>query len=165
MKPPLLDLFESINNSPLGAGIRASTWWYPILELVHSLGIIVLLGSIWILDLRLLGLGMRSRRVSEVAGRLLPWTWAGFAVQSASGILLSFSEASRLYYIPYFWIKLGLLLLAGLNALLFHTGIYRSVTEWDDARVTPPRARLTGAVSLGLWIMVIGAGRAIGYVL
>jgi hypothetical protein len=165
MKPPLLDFFEWINNSPLGAGIRASTWWYPILELVHSLGIIVLLGSIWTLDLRLLGLGMRSRRISEVAGRLLPWTWAGFAVQSTSGILLSFSEASRLYYIPYFWIKLVLLLLAGLNALLFHTGVYRSVAEWDDALVTPARARLAGAASLGLWIMVIGAGRAIGYVL
>ena len=165
MKPALLNLFEWLNNSPLGAGIRASTWWYPILELVHSLGIIVLLGSIWILDLRLLGLGMRSRRVSEVARRLLPWTWVGFAVQSASGILLSISEAERLYYIPYFWIKLALLLLAGLNALLFHTGVYRSVTEWDDALATPVRARLAGLISFGVWVMVIGAGRAIGYVL
>lgn len=165
MKPPLLDLFEWINNSPLGAGIRASTWWYPILELVHSLGVIVLVGSIWMVDLRLLGLGMRSRRVSELAAGLLPWTWAGFAVQGVSGVLLSVSEASRLYYIPYFWIKLALLLFAGLNALLFHTGVYRSVAKWDEALVTPPRARLAGAVSLGLWIMVIGAGRAIGYAL
>jgi hypothetical protein len=165
MKPLLLGLFEWLNNSPLGAGIRASTWWYPILELVHSLGIIILLGSIWTLDLRLLGLGVRSRRVSEVAGRLLPWTWAGFAVQSTSGVLLSISEAERLYYIPYFWLKLALLLLAGLNALLFHTGVYRSVATWDDALVTPGRARLAGAVSLGLWMLVIGAGRAIGYVL
>ncbi|HEY7387658.1 MAG TPA: DUF6644 family protein [Bryobacteraceae bacterium] len=165
MKPPLLDLLEWINNSPLGAGIRASTWWYPLLELVHSVGVIVLVGSIWIVDLRLLGLGIRSRRVSELAARLLPWTWAGFAVESASGVLLSVSEASRLYYIPYFWIKIALLLLAGLNALLFHTGVYRSVSKWDDAQVTPPRARLAGAISLGLWIMVIGAGRAIGYAL
>jgi hypothetical protein len=165
MKPPLLDLFEWINNSPLGAGIRASTWWYPILELVHSLGVIVLVGSIWMVDLRLLGVGMRSRRVSELASRLLPWTWVGFGVQSFSGILLSASEASRLYYIPYFWIKLGLLLFAGLNALLFHAGVYRSVAKWDEAQVTPPRARLAGAVSLGLWIMVIGSGRAIGYAL
>jgi hypothetical protein len=165
MKPPFLDLFEWINNSPLGAGIRASTWWYPILELVHSLGVIVVVGSIWMVDLRLLGVGMRSRRVSELAARLLPWTWAGFAVQSVSGVLLSVSEASRLYYIPYFWIKLALLFIAGMNALLFHTGVYRSVAKWDEAQVTPPRARLAGAVSLGLWIMVIGAGRAIGYVL
>lgn len=165
MRPPLFDAFEWINNSPLGAAIRASTWWYPILELVHSLGVILLVGSISMVDLRLLGLGMRSRRVSEIAGRLLPWTWAGFAVQSASGILLSVSEAERLYHIPYFWIKLALLLFAGLNALVFHTGVYRGVSGWDDARVTPFRARLAGAVSLGLWIMVIGAGRAIGYVL
>jgi hypothetical protein len=165
MKPPLLDLFEWINNSPLGAGLRASTWWYPFLELVHSLGVIVLVGSIWMVDLRLLGVAMRSRSVSELAARLLPWTWAGFVVESGSGILLSVSEASRLYFIPYFWIKLALLLLAGLNALLFHAGVYRSVAKWDDAQVTPPWARLAGAVSLGLWIMVIGAGRAIGYVL
>jgi hypothetical protein len=165
MTPPLLDLFGWINNSSLGAGIRASNWWYPILELVHSLGVIVLVGSIWMVDLRLLGVGMRSRRVSELAARLLPWTWAGFAVESVSGVLLSVSEASRLYYIPYFWIKLALLLIAGFNALLFHAGVYRSVAKWDEAPVTPPRARLAGAVSLGLWIMVIGAGRAIGYVL
>jgi hypothetical protein len=165
MKPQLLDLFDWINNSPLGAGIRASAWWYPILELVHSLGVIVLVGSIWMVDLRLLGVGMRSRCVSELAARLLPWTWVGFAVQSVSGVLLSFSEASRLYHIPYFWIKLALLLIAGSNALLFHTGVYRSVAKWDDALVTPPRARLAGAISLGLWIMVIGAGRAIGYAL
>jgi hypothetical protein len=165
MKPPFLDLFEWINNSPLGAGIRASTWWYPILELVHSLGVIVLVGSIWMVDLRLLGLGMRSRRVSELAAHLLPWTWAGFAVESVSGVLLSISEASRLYYIPYFWIKLALLLIAGLNALVFHAGVYHSVAKWDEALMTPPRARLAGAVSLGLWIMVIGTGRAIGYAL
>ncbi|HLI85333.1 MAG TPA: DUF6644 family protein [Bryobacteraceae bacterium] len=165
MKPPLLDLFEWFNNSPLGAGIRASTWWYPILELVHSLGIIVLLGSIWMVDLRLLGLILRSRRVSDVAGRLLPWTWAGFAIQSASGILLSLSEAKRLYYIPYFWMKLALLVLAGLNALLFHFGVYRDVAKWDGTRVTPPLARMAGAVSIGVWILVIGAGRAIGYAL
>jgi hypothetical protein len=165
MKPALLDLFEWLNNSPLGAGIRASTWWYPILELVHSLGIIVLLGSIWMVDLRLLGLGLRSRRISEVAGRLLPWTWAGFAVQSTSGILLSLSEAERLYYIPYFWLKLALLVLAGLNALSFHMGVYRSVAKWDDVPVTPPLARMAGAVSIGVWILVIAAGRAIGYAL
>lgn len=165
MKPLLLPLFEWLNNSPLGAGIRGSTWWYPILEAVHSLGIIVVLGSIWMLDLRLLGLGMRSRRVSEVAARLLPWTWAGFAVQAVSGVLLSVSEAARLYYIPYFWIKLALLLLAALNALVFHAGVYGSVAAWDDAAVTPMRARLAGAISLGLWMMVIAAGRAIGYVL
>jgi hypothetical protein len=125
MKPPLLDLFEWLNNSALGAGIRASTWWYPILELVHSLGIIVLLGSIWMVDLRLLGLSLQSRRVSEVAGRLLPWTWVGFAVQSTSGILLSLSEAERLYYIPYFWIKLTLLVLAGLNAFSWECPEFR----------------------------------------
>ncbi len=165
MKPRLLVLFEWLNDSPLGAAIRASEWWYPILEAVHSLGIIVVLGSIWTLDLRLLGLGVRSRRVSEVASQLLPFTWAGFGVQAASGALLTVSEASRLYHIPYFWIKLALLSLAGLNALVFHTGVYRSVGEWETAPEIPLRARLAGALSLGLWALVIAAGRAIGYAL
>ena len=163
--PPLLQLFDWLNNSALGAGIRASTWWFPILEAVHSLGIIVVLGSIWMVDLRLLGLGLRSQRVSAVAERLLPWTWAGFAVQVVSGALLSVAEASRLYFIPYFWIKLGLVALAGLNAMAFHAGVYRTVAKWDDALTAPLPAKLAGGISLGLWVLVIAAGRAIGYVL
>jgi hypothetical protein len=123
------------------------------------------LGSIWMVDLRLLGFGLRSRRVSEIAGRLLPWTWAGFGVQALSGVLLSISEASRLYAIPYFWVKLGFLLLAAANAMAFHTGIYRSVAAWDVATATPLRTRIAGALSLVLWTMIIAAGRAIGYAL
>ena len=164
MNAPLQPLFDWLNGTTLGTGIRQSTWWFPILEAVHSLGIIVVLGSIWMLDLRLIGLGMRSQRVSEVAGRLLPWTWAGVAVQVVTGVLLLVSEATRLYSIPYFWIKLGLLALAAINSFVFHIGVYRRVNEWDDAPVTPLGARMAGGISLVLWVGVIAAGRAIGYV-
>jgi len=165
MSQSLLAAFQWLNDTPVGAGIRESTWWYPVLESVHSVGIILVLGSIWMLDLRLLGLGMRSQPVSRVAGRLLPWTWGGFAFQAVSGSLLLASEAARVYHIAYFWIKMGLLLLAALNALTFHAGVYRHVVEWDDAPAPPFRAKIAGALSLTLWVGVIGAGRAIGYVL
>ncbi|MBV9507053.1 MAG: hypothetical protein JO323_18835 [Acidobacteriia bacterium] len=164
MSPALLHFFEWLNGTPLAEAIRLSTWWYPILEAVHSLGVIVVLGSIWMLDLRLLGVGMRSRRVSEIAGRLLPWTWSGFGVQALSGSLLLVSEATRLYSIPYFWIKLVLLALAAVNALVFHLGVYRGVGGWDEAPATPFAAKVAGAVSLTLWVGVVAAGRAIGYV-
>jgi hypothetical protein len=165
MVASLLPLFHWLNDTALAAGIRESVWWYPILESVHSVGIILVLGSIWTLDLRLLGLGMRSQPVSQVAGRMLPWTWGGFACQAVSGSLLTVSEATRLYPIVYFWIKMGLLLLAALNALIFHWGVYRNVLQWDDAAVTPFRAKVAGALSLTLWVGIIAAGRAIGYVL
>jgi hypothetical protein len=157
--------FEWLNGTPLATGIRESAWWYPILELIHSLGIILVLGTIWMVDLRLLGVGMRSRRVTEVAGRLLPWTWLGFGIQLISGVLLTLSEAARIYPVPYFWIKLALLVLVGANAAIFHAGVYRTVEDWDNAAVTPLRARIAGGMSLVLWTGVIAAGRAIGYVI
>ena len=115
-------------------------------------------------DLRLLGLVMRQERVSQVARRLLTWTWGGLVFQAISGSLLLTSEAVKLYHIAFFWIKMALLLVAALNAWIFHWGVYRNVFEWDAAPVTPIRARLAGAFSLTLWIGVIAAGRAIGYV-
>jgi hypothetical protein len=147
----------------MGTAIRESIWVFPIIETVHVLGITLLVGTVAILDLRLLGLALKGEPVSRVASGVLPLTWAGFAVMFVSGFLLFWSEAAKSYGNPAFRLKLLLLLLVGLNPLIFHFTIYRSVSEWNERIVTPPRARLAAILSLTLWSGIICAGRAIAY--
>jgi len=161
----LLQLAQIVQDTPLGVAIRVGTWWYPILNVVHILALMVAAGTIMFFDLRLLGLGLKRTPVSEAAARLLPWTWGGFAVMAVSGSLLISSEAERLYSNTAFRVKVVCLILAGLNVLLFHTTVYRKVAQWDRAAVTPVQARMAGAVSLTLWITILAAGRMIGYTL
>jgi hypothetical protein len=159
----LLEWCRWLENTPLGAGIRESIWWFPLLNMFHLLAMAVAAGTVVWVDLRLLGAGLKRAPVSRVAGQLLPWTWGGFIVLLVTGGLLIVSEAEMLYDNAAFRIKLLLLIVAGLNVLIFHTTIYRSVAAWDSAPVAPARARIAGAVSLACWLGLIAAGRVIPY--
>lgn len=150
-------------QSGIGTAIRDSVWIFPIIETIHVLGITLLVGTVAILDLRLLGLVLKHTGVSQIARQILPLTWTGFGVMFISGFLLFSAEAANSYGNPAFRIKLILLLLAGLNPLIFHLTIYRDVAAWGDRVATPLQARLAGIFSLTLWAGVICAGRAIAY--
>jgi len=136
---------------------------FPIIETVHVLAITLLAGTVAVVDLRLLGLVLKRERVSQIAGQVLPLTWVGFIAMFVSGILLFMAEAAKSYANPAFRIKMLLLVVAGVNPLIFHSTIYRRVSAWDESPVTPWRARLTAALSLTLWSGIIVAGRAIAY--
>lgn len=141
-----------LQYTPISVSIRESIWVFPILDAVHCAGIFLVAGTIVIVDLRLLGFGMRRESVSSVIAQVLPWTVFGFAFMAVTGSLLAWAEPVKLYHSVSFRWKLLFLVLAGCNALLYH---YTSLT--------PARARLAGAVSIVCWIGVIAAGRAIGY--
>jgi hypothetical protein len=140
--------------------MRESMWVFDFVETIHTLGIVLVAGTIMLVDLRLLGLGLRKEPLREVVSRIVPWTLSGFGLMAFTGAWLFVGEASKLYYSPAFRIKLILLALAGLNAVTFHLTVYRQAVEWD---VIPPRARVAGLVSLALWIGIIAAGRSIAY--
>jgi hypothetical protein len=159
----LLQIAQEIEHSHIGTAIRESMWAFPMLNLVHLLGLTVAAGTTVYWDLRLLGVGLRRSAVSELGRQLLPWTWGGFSVMFISGALLAWCEAGRLYSNFFFRMKVLFLLLAGMNVLIFHLTVYRSVLAWDRASVTPLRARIAGFLSLFLWFCIIAAGRAIGY--
>lgn len=161
----LLHAAEILQNSALGTAIRESNWWYAVLNVAHVLALMVAAGSIMFFDLRLLGLGLTRTPVSEAASRLLPWTWGGFSAMALTGVLLITSEAERLYFNTAFRVKIVCLILAGINVLVFHFTVFRSVDQWDRSAVTPARARIAGALSLLLWLSMLAAGRAIGYTL
>ena len=150
-------------DSQIGTAIRESIWLFSIIETVHVLSITLLVGTVAILDLRLLGLILKREPVSEIAGQILPLTWCGFAVSFASGFLLFWAEAAKSYYNPAFRLKLLMLALAGLNPFIFHLTVYRQVAAWNEAPVTPLRARMAALFSLTLWSGIIITGRAIAY--
>jgi hypothetical protein len=162
--PSLLHLCQWISETHLSTSIRQSPYSFPIIEGIHTLGITAVVGTIAVLDLRILGLIMKREPVSRIAHQVLPWTWAGFAVMFVTGILLSIAEAATNYFNWAFRIKLVLLLLVGINPLIFHLTIYRKVNTWDLANVTPRRARFAAISSLVLWASIIVFGRLIAYV-
>lgn len=159
----LLTICQWLEKTPPAAAMRDSLWIFDITETVHTLGIILVAGTIMLVDLRLLGLGLRREPVSHVVSRIVPWTLSGFCLMFLTGGWLFSAEASKLYHSPAFRIKMILLALAGLNALIFHLTVYRRAAEWDDVPVAPLRARVAGLVSLVLWIGIIAAGRSIAY--
>ena len=154
---------EWMGNTPWSVAIHESLLMYPIIESIHVLGICLFFGMVMMLDLRLLGVTLRGVPVTEVTRKLLPWTFAGFVPMVITGVLLVYQEPIRAYDSPFFRAKAVMLILAGLNALAFHTGVYKRVADWDSDPIAPFRARMAGAFSLLLWAGVIVAGRLIAY--
>jgi hypothetical protein len=153
-----------LNESPLAVVIRESVWVFPIIEAIHVLALVIVLGSIARLDLRLLGFALRDRPVTEVASEMLPWTWSSFVIASVCGVLLYVSNPIRYLDISYFGIKMGLLLLAGINMLVFQTLIARNIAAWDNRPVPPRAARVSAGLSLSFWVGIVFLGRFIGFV-
>ena len=143
--------------------LHESIWGYPIIESIHVLTLCLFLGLAVMLDLRLLGVTMLRTPVSEVAGRLLPWTIAGFGIMVMTGALLFYAIPVKTYLNIFFRVKVLFLLLAGVNTAVFHLTIYRRMSEWDLDPVPPRRARLAGGLSLVLWAGIVVAGRMIAY--
>jgi hypothetical protein len=162
--PNMLSLCKWLEHTSVGTSVRESLWLFPTIETLHLFGIVLLVGSTSALDLRLLGLSMRGQPVSKLAARLLPWAGVGFAVQIITGILLFSSEAAKCYVNIAFRMKMLMILLAGVNAIVFHYTAYRSVGKWDDASSTPIGAKVAGTLSILFWFGIVAAGRWIAYI-
>ena len=162
----LFAICQWLEQTAVGSSVRESLWLFPIIETVHIFGIILLVGATSILDLRLMGLTFRDEPVSKLAQRFLPWAWAGFLIQVVTGLLLFLllSEATKMYGNIGFEIKMLLILVAGINAFVFHEIAYRSVGKWDNDPVAPLGARAAGLISIVLWFGIVAAGRWIAYV-
>jgi hypothetical protein len=144
--------------------ISESSWLFPGIESVHVVAIALVVGSISMVDLRLLDVNLRDRTVGELTAEVLPWTWASFAVAVCTGGLLFASNATKYWGTVPFRAKMLLLLLAGINMLVFHATTNKSVKVWGHLAHTPRAAKISGGISLGLWIGVVTFGRWIGFV-
>lgn len=162
--PELLDsLLRLLQGSALGQTVRSAPYVYPMLESIHILGIGLLVGPAFTFDLRVLGFGRRVVSVTAAARYLLPISRIGFAIAVLTGIALLSAQPTMVAAAGAAPWKFGLLILACLNVLVFHGGIYRRVEEWADAAVAPAAACVGAGVSLIAWTGVIFAGRLLAY--
>jgi len=150
-------------DTPVSVGIRESALLFPAIEGIHLLGIGLSVGMLCWFDLRLLGLAMKDEPVSKVWSRVMPAAFTGFVLMFITGGLLFWAEAATAYHSVHFWIKIGLIVLAGVNAGYFEMTTHKHVAEWDTAPVLPVRARMAGLFSLLLWTAVIITGRTMAY--
>jgi hypothetical protein len=149
-----------MDQTSFGHVMRESLYLFPIVETLHVFGIVALVSSAFLLDLRLFGVGpMRHKPVDQLARWILPWVCVGFTIQVVTGLLMYSAEATRAAINSFFWYKMALLLGVGINALVFHTKMYKHVETWKNANVAPLGARIYGTFSIVLWLGIITLGR------
>jgi hypothetical protein len=159
----LLQTLEWLEATPVGVMIRESAYGFPIVVALHILGITLSVGTLVWFDLRLLGVSMVGYRASMMYRRLTPWMFTGFAMMLMTGLILFIGYATAAYANVYFRIKILAMVLAAINAFVYHRFTERRIVDWDDAAAPPIRARVAGLVSICVWATVIIAGRMMSY--
>lgn len=154
-------MLEWIASTWLSRLMTENAWAFPLAEAAHFFGLCLLIGSIGIIDLRLLGFA-RSFSLRAVH-QLLPLVWIGFIINLVTGILFVFASADFYYPNMAVRVKLVLLLLAGLNALWYQLTVHKEIATWPETGDAPSQAKLIAGVSLGLWVSIIFFGRFIMY--
>lgn len=143
----------------LGKMIRNSQYTFPIVEFFHLAALAIIGGAILVVDLRLLGLGLKRTSVAQLAKDAQPWVTGSLIVMLLSGIGLYSSEATKCYQSPAFWIKMIALALA----MLFTYTVRRRTAAADEQGISPIASKSVGVVSLALWFTVAWGGRWIGF--
>jgi hypothetical protein len=159
-------LFAAIKAWPISAAVRGdmpgSEWLFPIIETLHVMALTIVVGSIAMMDLRLLGVASRNTTVSRLSSEVLPWTWTAWCAAAVFGSLLFMSNASTYAANLQFRLKFVCMGLAAVNMLIFQFGAYRQVSRWDTGD-PPISAKVAGALSLSFWIGVVFFGRWTGF--
>ena len=151
-----------IETTAFAAAMREWLWLYPIVEVLHILGFSILVGGAVLFDFRLLGIS-RFISVAALSKHLLPWARRSLLVIAPTGAMMFAAHATEMAANPAFQLKLLLLSLAGLNAVVFHAGIFRTVAGWDLQSAIPAAAKVSAIISLCLWAGVITCGRLLAY--
>ncbi|WP_151637561.1 DUF6644 family protein [Noviherbaspirillum aerium] len=159
---PMGGSFGWLEATALGSGMRSSLWMYPIVEIFHIVGFVFLVGAVFMFDLRLLGLS-KNLPVTAMARHLLRWSVLGLFLVVPAGLMMFSAHPGDFISNRVFQLKLLLILAAGINAAIFHTGVYQTVDGWNTQASAPSLARFHAALSMALWIAVIACGRLLAY--
>jgi Family of unknown function (DUF6644) len=158
----LVPYLTDLSTTGIAELVRTSSWDYPTLETVHVIGLGLLFGGIFLLDLRLLGLN-KSISVANLSRHVLPWVWIGFAVNLTSGAMLFASDPLSLAANISFQLKMLLLVVAAFNAAVFQFNTARDMPRWDESTSAPTSAKLAAVISISVWLSIITLGRLIAY--
>lgn len=158
----MMPFFAWLEATSPAVEVAESAWLFPTLETLHVLGLALVVGSIAAFDLRTLGWAWPTRRRETLVREVLPWTWTGFGITVATGLLLFSSSATVYAENKVFLVKMGLMALAGANVLFFHLHPHHRLKL--PAADVSPILRASAAVSLALWVSIVVLGRWIGFV-
>ncbi len=152
-----------LQDTPLAVVVRENGYLFPWVECAHVVALSFVVGSIAIVDLRLLGLASLSRPVTTLLKQILPLTWTAFGFALLTGGTLFTSDAVAYWDDEPFRMKFVAMAIAGVNMLLFHFVTCRNISEWESTPRPPWGAKVAGGVSMVLWVFVVGFGRWIGF--
>ena len=159
-------LLRTLEATSVATAIRENESLFPWVESVHVLAITLVVGSITIVDLRLIGLASLERSLTRLTANVLPCTWAAFVVAAITGALLFSSNATGYAHNSYFQAKFVFLALAGVNMAVFHLIVSRDIGRWGiPPHATALQAKIAGVVSLLFWFGVVACGRWVGFTL
>lgn len=156
-----MEFLAWLETTAIADAIRTYRWLYPALETAHYIGLAMVVGSIMLIDLRLLGVA-KSLPLRSMIG-LVRWVWVGFIINAVSGSLIFIYGAAGFAANPAFQLKMILMLLAGINAMIFTVAAVRSGDQWLDSGSVPPAIRVVATLSFVLWLSVVTAGRWMAY--
>lgn len=156
-------IIQSIQDSGIAEWMRTSVKAMPIIEALHVLAAATVFGTIFVVDLRLLGFPNTRRPFTRVSDEMLTLTWVAFAVAVIAGLLMFAANANTYYGNTAFRLKMLTLIAAGVNMAIFQFITYRAVGSWNSGVPTPPAARAAGLASILLWVTVIFLARWIGF--
>jgi hypothetical protein len=157
-----MDFLVWLEGTAIAGAIRTSVWMYPALESAHYIGLALLVGGIMLIDLRLLGVA-KSLPVRSMIG-LLPWVWAGFIINVTTGTLIFIYGATSFGTNNAFLLKMGFMVLAGINAMIFTVAAARSGSQWIESGHIPVFVKSVATASLVLWLCVVTTGRWMAYI-
>lgn len=155
-------LIQAVEGTAINHWVLATSWLWPLMEILHFVGLTLLLGALLIVDLRLAGF-LRQIKI-ETTHRLLPWAIFGFSLNLVTGTLFFFGDPARYAVNIGFQFKMVLILIAGLNALWFYFKLSPVMASWDPHGDTPIGAKVVAYLSLLIWFGVLLLGRLIPYI-
>jgi len=153
---------QAVEGSAINQWVMGSAWVWPVLEILHFIGLSLLLGALLVIDLRMAGF---FRRINVAAThKMLPWVFIGFGINLTTGFLFVMGDPARYTANIGFRWKMVLVLIAGLNALWFWLKVNSDMKNWEPHADTPAVAKIIAWVSLGCWFGVLLLGRLIPYI-
>ena len=158
-----MNTLEWLESTALAILVQESMWAYPLVLSLHAVGMSLLVGTIVVIDLRLLGVAKRAP--VETFVQLIPVAWTGFIINAMTGASLFIAGATTHYFNPAFRIKIALIVVGGLTAWAFGPLVFRRTPHWPSDGSTPVSAKCLAGLSLAIWLGAITAGRLIAYIL
>lgn len=154
---------EWLSQTSLSQAIQIHEWVIPTIQSIHIAAIGVVMGSVFMIDLRILGWAGRDQTVSQTVARFGPWLWWGLALLLVTGAGMIVGEPARELLALSFWLKMGLLLIATGVALIFHRSVKRRALQWEISLTDRGSIRALAVVTLLVWVGVVVLGRLIAY--